>query len=205
MRAELADRVAVADHERGRLAGVLLVLRRRRRSSRTGRCGCRGRSSCGPRSRSAARPSCRRRCARPRRRCRRHRSRPTSCELGPGLDDGRRVDRRHRDAAQLDAGAPCRSAALRPRARRRPSARARELEDAATSCGRASTSSIELVARLDRALEAGARRCRRSSRSGSRRARRRRRRTTSSAAACASASIIITPGMTGRCGKWPRK
>ena len=163
--AELADRVAVADLELGRLAGVLLVLRRARRASRTGRCGCRGRSSCGLRSRSAGRSSCRRRCAR----------RAPITAYGADLDRRRparrpgstmrgRVDRRHRAApVSVDRAHRAHQLGLDGQSRRRRWRAALNLKMPAFM---RSSVDVEhqLVARLDRALEARARRCRRSSR-----------------------------------------
>ena len=83
-RAVLADRVAVADLDRGGLAGVLLVLRRRRRARRTGRCGC-----CAP---MRVRPSMHHVRADPRCRRRSRRAAPM-IEYGADRDAGARAAR----------------------------------------------------------------------------------------------------------------
>ena len=198
-RAELADRVAVADHELGVLAGVLLVLRRAadrvelpdpvvaadrraaldhavRADDRAGADADAGRERC-----------CRRR---PRRRRRARRPARRSPSDGPSPCAGcptRRSRTAHISSAST-AVSP--TDAARAWNLKMPDfiAVERHVED-------------QLVARLDRPLEArlvdagevvdglvvGLWR--------------RPRRTTSSAAACASASSISTPGITGRCGK----
>jgi hypothetical protein len=119
-------------------------------------------------------------------------------ELAPGVDDGRGMDR-HPLSPPV---AWCTSA--RPRRRPpRPRASSLELVDAGLGAQQLHVHH-ELVARLHRPLEAGAVDAGevvdrlvvgRDALAAN----------DSSAAACAIASSISTPGITGRCGKWPVK
>ena len=147
----LADGVAVADLDRGGLARVLLVLRRRADARRSGRCGCAGRCACGPSITT---------CAPIQRALADLDVRDRSREYGPTSTSRRepraRVDDRGRmDAAGHGSAGLHGAAGWSLRRRPRPPTRAtqRELADAAQHALELDFE-LELVARHHRLLEA---------------------------------------------------